>query len=100
MSLGTGALKVSGKGPEVIQALQGGLHGNLASGNHPSSPGLGDRRFRMVGQHGTSEPSQETPSTAKLTDRDLDAIEENQAKQKKKTKKKQAYLVVKEAALS
>ena len=28
MSLGTGALKVSGEGPEVIQALQGGLHGN------------------------------------------------------------------------
>ena len=37
MSLGTGALKVSGEGPEVIQAPQGGLHGNLASGNHPNS---------------------------------------------------------------
>ena len=37
MSLGTGALKVSGEGPEVIQAPQGGLHGNPASGNHPSS---------------------------------------------------------------
>ena len=56
MSLGTGALKVSGEGPEVIQAPQGGLHGNPASGNHPSSPGLGDQRFPMVGQHGTSEP--------------------------------------------
>ena len=32
MSLGTGALKVSGEGPEVIQAPQGGLHGNPASG--------------------------------------------------------------------
>ena len=28
MSLGTGALKVSGEGPEVIQAPRGGLHGN------------------------------------------------------------------------
>ena len=37
MSLGTGALKVSGEGPEVIQAPQEGLHGNPASGNHPSS---------------------------------------------------------------
>ena len=37
MNLGTGALKVSGEGPEVIQAPQGGLHGNPASGNHPSS---------------------------------------------------------------
>ena len=37
MSLGTCALKVSGEGPEVIQAPQGGLHGNPASGNHPSS---------------------------------------------------------------
>ena len=35
MSLGTGALKVGGKRPKVIQAPQGGLHGNLASGNHP-----------------------------------------------------------------
>ena len=69
MSLGTGALKVSGEGPEVIQAPQGGLHGNPASGNHPSSLGLGDRRFPMVGQHGTSEPSQETPSTAKPNNR-------------------------------
>ena len=37
MSLGTGTLKVSWEGPEVIQALQGGFHGNPASGNHPSS---------------------------------------------------------------
>ena len=37
MSLGTGALKVSWEGPEVIQALQGGLHGNPESGNHLSS---------------------------------------------------------------
>ena len=37
MSLGTDALKVSWEGPEVIQALQGGLHGNPASRNHPSS---------------------------------------------------------------
>ena len=37
MSMGTGALKVSGEGPKVIQALQGGLHGNPAGGNHPSS---------------------------------------------------------------
>ena len=37
MSLGTSALKVSGEGPEVIQAPQEGLHGNLASRNHPSS---------------------------------------------------------------
>ena len=37
MSLGTGALKVGGEGPEVNQAPQGGLHGNPASGNHPSS---------------------------------------------------------------
>ena len=36
MSLGTGALKVSGEGPEVIQVPQGGLHGNLASGNRRS----------------------------------------------------------------
>ena len=28
MSLETGALKVSAEGPEVIQAPQGGLHGN------------------------------------------------------------------------
>ena len=69
MSLGTGALKVSGEGPEVIEALQGGLHGNPASGNRPSSPRLGDRRFPMVRQHGTSEPSQETPSTAKPNNR-------------------------------
>ena len=37
MSLGSGALKVSGEGPEVIQAPRGGLHGNPASGNHPKS---------------------------------------------------------------
>ena len=37
MSLETGALKVSAEGPEVIQAPQGGLHGNPASGNLPSS---------------------------------------------------------------
>ena len=69
MSLGAGALNVSVEGPEVIQAPQGGLHGNPASGNHPSSLGLGDWRFPMVRQHGTSEPSQETPSTAKPNNR-------------------------------
>ena len=37
MSLGTGALKVSGEGPKVIQAPQEGLHGNPASGNHPTN---------------------------------------------------------------
>ena len=69
MNLGTGALKVSGEGPKVIQAPQGGFHGNPASGNHPSSPGLGDWRFPKVGQHGISEPSQETPSNAKPNNR-------------------------------
>ena len=37
MSLETDALKFSAEGPEVIQAPQGGLHGNPASGNLPSS---------------------------------------------------------------
>ena len=32
MSLGTGALKVSAKGPVVIQALQGGFPGNPQAG--------------------------------------------------------------------
>ena len=35
MSLGTGSLKVSGEGPEVIQAPQGGLHGNRQAGTTP-----------------------------------------------------------------
>ena len=69
MSLGTGTLKVSGEGPEVIQAPQGCLNGNPEIRNHPSSQRLGDRRFPMVGQHETSEPSQETPSTAKPNNR-------------------------------
>ena len=69
MSLGTGTLKVGGEGPKVIHAPQGGLHDNPASWNHPSSLRLGDQRFPIVGQHGTSEPSQETPSTAKPNNR-------------------------------
>ena len=39
MSLGTGALKVSGEGAWGIQAPQGGFHGSPASGNHPGSTG-------------------------------------------------------------
>ena len=78
MSLGTGALKVIGEGPEVIQAPQGGLHGNPASGNHPYSPGLGDRRFPMVGQHGTPEKRLQAPLSP-ITD-SLMPLGENQLK--------------------
>ena len=37
MSLGTGALKVSRKGPEEYKHCKGDIHGNPASGNHPGS---------------------------------------------------------------
>ena len=40
MSLGTGTVKVSGEGPELIQARQEGLHGNPASGNYPQKQQL------------------------------------------------------------
>ena len=62
MSLGTGALKVSGEGAWGIQAPQGGFHGNPESGNHPIPSGLGTGGSRRTEP---LNPPKETPSTTK-----------------------------------